>query len=181
MNNDKNWFKNSLNEKENHKLEKLPNSSLIEVGKLYKFNYNPKLEEELDFYDAYPLMLNLGQTSTHILGLNFHHFPPKIAKYIMKIILDGYKNHIKKETNNLKKNAFFIMQKGIPINYKILNRMFSSTNVSFSIRSYIKTRINNVVGCSFETWTDVLELDDAKMVKKSKEQVWSLYYNSLKK
>lgn len=49
--------------------------SSIKVGRLYSFYYDPKLKDELPYYDLFPLALVLETYPDGFLALNFHYLP----------------------------------------------------------------------------------------------------------
>ena len=46
-------------------------------GRMYQFGYNAKTAKYLPYWDKYPLMICLGVSGKHILGINLHYIPPK--------------------------------------------------------------------------------------------------------
>ena len=44
---------------------------------MYQFGYNAKNAKKLKYWDKYPLMICLGVTGKHFMGVNLHYVPPK--------------------------------------------------------------------------------------------------------
>ena len=57
------------------------------LGGLYFFYYNPKLKNELPYYDTFPLVLVLERYPDGFLGLNLHYLPIKFRVALMKKML----------------------------------------------------------------------------------------------
>ena len=57
------------------------------LGGLYFFYYNPKLKNELPYYDTFPLVLILERYPDGFLGLNLHYLPIKFRVALMKKML----------------------------------------------------------------------------------------------
>ena len=81
------WYKNSLNEAkkqtaEERKAEQRKSVKSHRVGgpqpgRMYQFGYNAKTAKYLPYWDKYPLMICLGVSGQHILGINLHYIPPR--------------------------------------------------------------------------------------------------------
>lgn len=48
----------------------------FELGRMYFFVYNPKLKEEMEYYDIFPLVIPIETYSDGFLGLNLHYLAP---------------------------------------------------------------------------------------------------------
>jgi hypothetical protein len=57
--------------------ESMRNTSLVRIGMLYCFYYDPKTKDSLDYWDKFPLVLVLEKYDDGFLGLNLHYLPPK--------------------------------------------------------------------------------------------------------
>lgn len=56
-------------------------------GKLYMFGYDAKYKDKLAYWDKFPLMVCLGVSSTHMVGLNLHYIPPKQREEFLESLL----------------------------------------------------------------------------------------------
>jgi len=91
------WYKNSLNETkkqktadrkaEQRKSVKSHRVSGPQPGRMYQFGYNAKTAKYLNYWDKYPLMICLGVSGQHILGINLHYIPPKQRGEFLDIIM----------------------------------------------------------------------------------------------
>lgn len=67
--------------------ESLKTRSTAIWGSMYMFVYDPKLKQELPYYDRFPLVLVLQPAEGGFLGLNLHYLHPKIrAKFLDKLM-----------------------------------------------------------------------------------------------
>jgi hypothetical protein len=53
------------------------------IGKMYTFQYDPKLKEVLPYYDMYPLIFPIEIYSDGFLGINMHYLPPVMRAKLM--------------------------------------------------------------------------------------------------
>ncbi len=80
-NNSKDWFRNkaaSINSADPSTFlskSKAQESRAATIGQMYLFNYDPKLKEDLPYYDRYPLIFPFSQAKDGFLGLNMHYLP----------------------------------------------------------------------------------------------------------
>jgi hypothetical protein len=49
--------------------------TLIRPGFMYLFNYDPKMKDELPYYDRFPLVFPFERTEDGFLGMNLHYIP----------------------------------------------------------------------------------------------------------
>lgn len=115
-----------------------PTKKYLLPGQFVIFGYpEPKYKEELEFYDATPMILSIGITRTddgviREVGLNLHYFPPRIRMRILNTTYELFKSHFQKCFNDApNKPASFI-------NYKALKAVLKrNAKVAFGIKMYI--------------------------------------------
>ena len=78
------------------------NRSNIRPGFLYLFNYDPKMKEELPYYDRYPLVFPFEATTDGFLGMNMHYIPHLFRARLMDQLYDLTNNSRFDETTKLK-------------------------------------------------------------------------------
>jgi hypothetical protein len=83
---------------------KITNSKPIFPGQLVMFNYfQPKTEEQLEYYDAMPCTIFFGIINTkkgkRVLGFNIHYYPPRIRFQLMNRIYEIFKPIYSKHFN----------------------------------------------------------------------------------
>lgn len=107
-------------------------------GQLCMFYYQePKYKEELEYYDATPMVLFVGITRTEDgnireIGINLHYFPPFTRARIIEHSYQVFKPWFDKNFNEVtgKPNTF--------ISYKALTAIMKrNTKLAFGIKMYI--------------------------------------------
>jgi hypothetical protein len=53
------------------------------VGRMYHFQYDPKLKQTLPYYDVFPLIFMVGPAPGGFYGLNLHYLPPTLRAKLM--------------------------------------------------------------------------------------------------
>ena len=100
------------------------------------FNYfNPKTEEDLEYYDAMPCTIFFGLVNTQqgrrYLGFNIHYYPPKLRYRVMNKIFEIYKPvYLKYFEEGLTKeiDAF---------DYEYLVSNLKKAKMDFGVRMYV--------------------------------------------
>lgn len=94
------WFKqkasklSSINRDKLLKDSKLKQSPFETMGGMYFFFYDPKYKETLPYYDAFPLIINMGPAKGEngvfngFYGLNLHYLPPILRAKFLKNLID---------------------------------------------------------------------------------------------
>ena len=91
------WYRKKLNENKKLATEERKASQRKSVksyrvsgpkpGRMYQFGYNAKTAKTLQYWDKYPLMICLGVSGQHILGINLHYIPPKQRAEFLDIVM----------------------------------------------------------------------------------------------
>lgn len=105
-------------------------------GQLVMFKYfEPKMKEELEYYDARPVTIYFNKISTEngprYLGFNIHYYPPKIRYAVMNKIFDIYKPVYTKyfsSGSDKEMDAF---------DYRYLMSALEKAKLDFGVRMYI--------------------------------------------
>jgi hypothetical protein len=115
---------------------KTSSKSRVVPGQLVMFNYfNPKTEEDLEYYDAMPCTIFFGLVNTQqgrrYLGFNIHYYPPKLRYRVMNKIFEIYKPvYLKYFEDGLTKeiDAF---------DYEYLVSNLKKAKMDFGVRMYV--------------------------------------------
>lgn len=107
---------------------KIQTSNKVEIGQMYLFNYDPKLKDELPYYDRYPLIFPIKPAEGGFLGINLHYLPPVYRGKLM----DALYTTAVTESDNVK---------SLNISYDILN---SASRFAF-FKPCVKHYLNNHV------------------------------------
>ena len=106
------WFQKKASNLRSINREDLMNEKEISrgrqeiVGSMQMFMYDPKLKDELPYYDAFPLVIVVGPAEGGFYGLNLHYLPPILRAKM----LDGLMGiATSKNTANAKFRASYSM------------------------------------------------------------------------
>lgn len=126
-------------------------SGNIVPGQLILFKYfEPKNQEDLEFYDAGPLTIFFNIVNTplgkRVLGFNLHYYPPKMRQQVINTIFNIYKpiysKHFKEGTKK-QMEAF---------DYQYLIDSLEKAGLGFGVRMYIPSLIKDVKRIPPQMW-----------------------------
>ena len=107
-------------------------------GNIYCFHYfEPKLKEELEYYDRTPLILSVGITRTNDnvireIGFNLHYYPPFARKQILAHTYEVFKPWFDDQFNDVNHKASKF------ISYERLKHiMRTNLRLAFGIKMYV--------------------------------------------
>lgn len=131
------------------------------IGRMYLFNYDPKLKKKLPYYDRYPLIFPFARESDSFLGLNLHYLPPRMRAALM--------DNLHTIANNDKYNSTTKLQ----LSYGLLK---SASKFRF-YKPCVKKYLNSHVRSQFmmvpaKHWDTCLFLPLARFEKASQATVW---------
>jgi hypothetical protein len=81
------------------------------VGAMMMFFYDPKLKDQLPYYDRFPLVIVVGPAEGGFYGLNLHYIPPVYRAKLLDQLMDFTNNTRYDETTRFK------------LKYDLLNRV----------------------------------------------------------
>lgn len=130
----------------------------VRLGHLYLFKYDPKLREELPYYDVFPVIFIIKIMRGGFLGLNMHYLPFSYRAKLMDMLYD----YVTGEED----------MKKLKITYNVL----SNTSKLRSYRPCLKHYLNNNVKSRFlhispEEWEKALFLPLRKFKKALESEV----------
>lgn len=132
------------------------------MGRMMMFFYDPKLKEELPYYDRFPLILPIGLYSDGFLGINLHYLPPLQRAKLLDIILNIYDD---KHLNERRK---------LQMSYAVLQRTVKSKIFVPCIKRYLTKHCRSrfyIIDPA--DWQVAILLPLERFEKKSKTGVWS--------
>lgn len=150
-------------------------SGKVAPGQLVMFNYfQPKTEEELEFYDAQPVIILFNQVKTkegpRILGFNLHYYPPHTRYNIMETIFGIYKAAYRSHFDQGAKIAVR------PMDYEQLIDMLESTGLGFGVRMYIPELMNKVTPIPPNMW-QVAAYTEGRFRKRTRSAIMNYWKN----
>ena len=80
--------------------ERLKSNTII--GRMYFYYYDPKLKDELPYYDKFPLVIPIERYHDGFLGLNLHYISPRQRIELLDALSDFATNSKYDETTRLR-------------------------------------------------------------------------------
>lgn len=145
------------------------NSHPIFPGQLVMFNYfQPKTEEQLEYYDAMPCTIFFGNIKTEegprVIGFNIHYYPPKIRFQIMDRIFDIFKPMYLESWDEP------LQSEMSDFNYKMLMRQLQKAKLDFGIRLYIPQLMHKIEPIPPKFWQKAV-FTEGRFKKRTREQI----------
>ena len=132
------------------------------IGSMQMFFYDPKLKNELPFYDAFPLVIVLGPAQGGFIGLNLHYLPPTLRAKFLDALLDV--------TNNDKYNE----DTRFDITYNMMKRATKFKYFQPCIKHYLNKHVRSRFAIvPAPEWEIATFLPTADWQKASASQVYS--------
>ena len=101
------------------------------IGGMYFFFYNPKLKDDLPYYDIFPLVIPLEKYSDGFLGINLHYLP---IRYRMMLMMKLKNFAIYNEQDEFKR---------LRVTYDILNASRRYREFKPCIKRYLNSHIRS--------------------------------------
>ena len=131
-------------------------------GRMYMYNYDPKLKNELPYYDAFPLVFVVKYYDNGFLGLNLHYLPPKLRLELFDALLNLATNDKYDETTRLR------------ISWSIVQSMSKSKYVKPTVKRYLYKQLRSLyIEVPADEWEIALFLPLERFRKGSRQKVWS--------
>lgn len=151
------WITGQMKRIKSHKV------SRPQVGKMYMFGYDAKYKDTLPYWDMYPLIICIGVSPTHMLGLNLHYIPPRVRE---PFLLELMKFASTKNLSNKTK---------LKINW---NKVKGMKGAEHMIKMYIGNNIRlGLMEVPPKDWHNAINLRTQKFVSKGKSISATRSYN----
>ena len=132
------------------------------IGDMVMYTYNPKLRQQLPYYDTFPLTIVVGPAKDGFYGINLHYLPPKIRA----IFLD----HL----NNVASNQKFNKTTKFRITYSLLKSTKNYKYFKPCFKHYLTKHVSsNIMKVSAAEWNIAIFLETAAFRKKTERFVWA--------
>ena len=133
----------------------------IEIGSMYMYFYDPKLKEELPFYDTFPLVLPFGPAKGGFYGINLHYLPYLLRAQVLGELLDYKTTKTYSETTKMR------------MSYNLLNNLKNANEVKPCIKHYLSGHVNSqFLKVNPADWQAAIFLPIENFVGATKEQVF---------
>lgn len=131
------------------------------LGGLYFFNYNPKLKNDLPYYDIFPLVIPLERYPDGFLGLNLHYLP---IQYRYNFLTKLKKFAIYNEQDEIKR---------LRVTYDLLNASRRYKEFRPCIKRYLNSHIRSrILAVAPQEWDVALYLPVHQFKKENAGAVW---------
>lgn len=155
------------------------NTNPVFPGQLVMFNYfQPKTEEELEYYDAMPCTIFFGTVKTQegprVIGFNIHYYPPKIRFQIMDRIFEIFKPLY------LESWGHSLDDEMSDFNYKMIMRQLQKAKLDFGIRMYIPQLMHKITPIAPMHWQKAV-FTEGRFKKRTREQILNYWKTRLEK
>jgi hypothetical protein len=133
----------------------------ISVGRMYLFMYDPKMKDELPYYDRFPLIFPFRRVQGGFYGINMHYLPHILRARLMDNLYSLANNKANDDTTKLR------------LSYQLLNASakyrFFQPCVKHYLNSHVKSRF---LWIPSQQWETALFLPLERFVGATKQQVW---------
>jgi hypothetical protein len=131
-------------------------------GKLYMFLYDPKLKEELPYYDRFPLVFPFRKTADGFIGLNMHYLPYHFRIMLLDRLMVYKSNSRMDETTRLKYSWALIDG--------VSKYAAAKPCVKQYLISHVRSQFRQVIS---KDWVTAMLLPVERFVGASKQEIWS--------
>lgn len=155
------------------------NTRPIFPGQLVMFNYfQPKTEEQLEYYDAMPCTIFFGNIKTkegpRVIGFNIHYYPPKIRYLVLDRIFEIFKPLYLESWDKP------LQSEMSDFNYKMLMRQLQKAKLDFGIRLYIPQLMHKIEPIPPKFWQKAV-FTEGRFKKRTREQILNFWRQRLEK
>lgn len=130
------------------------------IGGMFHFIYDPKLKDQLPYWDKFPLVIPIEAYNNGFLGLNLHYLPPLLRARLLDALLELKETSI---TN----------QSYMRVSYSILKGTVKQKLFEPSLKRYLTSHIRSmIVNISDNSWEEVAFLPTQQFQKATHTDVW---------
>lgn len=133
----------------------------LTVGRMYLFMYDPKMKDELPYYDRFPLIFPFKRVKDGFYGINLHYLPHMLRAKLMDNLYTLANNKNNDDSTKLR------------LSYALLNKAarfrYFKPCVKHYLNSHVRTRFLWVPA---DQWETALFLPLERFVGATKQQVW---------
>ena len=163
------WFQTQVNalNKQAPNSQKILKSDIsylttnIIPGHMYMFLYDPKLKNELPYYDAFPLVLPFAKTDDGFIGLNLHYLPYQPRAQLLSRLMEFANNSKLNDATRIKYSWGLIQG--------VSKFKWAEPCVKRYLYSHVKSRLRKIPG---QDWTTAVLLPVEQFVGATKTTVW---------
>lgn len=133
----------------------------ITVGRMYLFMYDPKMKEELPYYDRFPLIFPFRRVQGGFYGINMHYLPHMMRAKLMDNL------HL------LANNQNYDDSTKLRLSYQLLHKASKFRYFEPCVKHYLNTQVRTrFLWVPADQWETALFLPLERFVGATKQQVW---------
>lgn len=130
-------------------------------GEMYMFKYDPKLKQQLPYYDMFPLVLPFRKIQGGFLGINFHYLNYALRLKMIRMLSQFNTNSKFDETTRVR------------ITWRLLESTSRLEPVKFCVKHYILDHVQTrFIKIPFPDWIIASQLPVERFMKAEKSTVW---------
>ena len=133
----------------------------ITVGRMYLFMYDPKMKEELPYYDRFPLIFPFRRVKGGFYGINMHYLPHMMRAKLMDSL------------HTLSNNKNYDDSTKLRLSYQLLHKASKFRYFEPCVKHYLNTQVRTrFLWVPADQWETALFLPLERFVGATKQQVW---------
>lgn len=133
----------------------------IVPGSLYMFFYDPKMKDELPYYDRFPLVFPYKRVPGGFMGLNMHYLPYQARVILLQRLMDFATDRNMNENTRIKYSWSLING--------VTRFKWAEPCVKHYLLNHVKSTFRKV---DAPDWATAMMLPVEQFVGASKNQVW---------
>ncbi len=160
------WFQNAIKSKKVSEAQITRNR--FESGKIYVFEYFPKYEKELPWFDKNPVVLGIEQVGKNDFGINLNLLPVPFRETLLDELFTKMHIKVNKEESGIISELFGIdndikndalIEKPLKITYVGMKKYLEKFGYDFALRQYIPSRKKGQAVVSYSKWPEIALCD----------------------
>lgn len=133
----------------------------ITVGRMYLFMYDPKMKDELPYYDRFPLIFPFRRVKGGFYGINMHYLPHMMRAKLMDSL------------HTLSNNKNYDDSTKLRLSYQLLHKASKFRYFEPCVKHYLNTQVRTrFLWVPADQWETALFLPLERFVGATKQQVW---------
>lgn len=134
----------------------------IMPGHLYMFVYDPKMKDELPYYDRFPLVFPFRKTPDGFIGLNMHYLPYPLRIALLDNLLVFSSNQRYDETTKIK------------YSWALIDGVSRYQGAKPCVKQYLTNHVRSQFRqVESKDWATAMLLPVERFIGASKQEVWA--------
>ena len=131
-------------------------------GRMYHFQYDPKMKGTLPYYDRFPLCIPVQKAPKGFHGLNLHYLHPRVRARFLDALMDLTNNNNYDESTRMR------------LKYQMIKASSKLRWFKPCFKHYLSTHIQSkLLLINSADWEIAIFLPTESFRKKGKESVWT--------